>query len=189
VHLDPVDGPSPVVLRCKVLGAASLPRQLPGVVWRGGVDLNPLDVRDDDAVRWLETLVWPEHEERRDKLAAAVELAGEDPPALVRGDLLDELPVLLQDVPDDATLVVFHSAVLAYLPPGDRVRFAELMAGTRGHRVSNEGPRVVPDLAATARAGAPVDSRVGSAPFLLALDGRAVGWTHRHGHALWWALT
>ena len=186
VHLDPADGPSSVVLECEVQGAAPLPREVPEVVWRGGIDLNPLDVRNDDAVRWLETLVWPEHEARRARLAAAVELARADPPALVRGNLLDELPVLLEEVPDDATLVVLHSAVLAYLSPGDRVRFAEMMAGTRGHWVSNEGPRVVPGLAATARADAPTDSSVGSAPFLLALDGRAVGWTHGHGHALWW---
>ena len=44
----------------------------------------------------------------------------------MRGDLLEALPALVAEVPDDATLVVFHSAVLAYLAPEDRARFVRL---------------------------------------------------------------
>ena len=99
------------------------------MVWRAGIDLSPVDVTDDDAVRWLETMVWPEQEERRERLRAAVRIAREDPPYLVRGDLLDELPALVAQAPAQATLVVFHSAVIAYLEPADRERFATMMAG------------------------------------------------------------
>lgn len=180
--LDPVGGPSPVVLDCDVYGGPPLPDALPEVVWRGGIDLNPLDVRDDDAVRWLRTLVWPEHEDRRRRLAAAVDLAREDPPTLVRGDLLTALPGLVEQVPPEATLVVFHSAVLAYLSAEDRARFVDTVTALRGHWVSNEGPRVVPGVAETATTGEPT----GPASFLLALDGQAVAWTHGHGRALWW---
>ena len=82
---DPV-GP---LLECATTG------ELPGValapvVWRAGIDLAPVDVTDDEAVRWLETMVWPEQEERRERLRRAVEIARADPPYLVRGDLLDE---------------------------------------------------------------------------------------------------
>ena len=156
------------------------------MVWRGGLDLNPLDVRDDDAMRWLETLVWPEHGDRRARLSAAVALARQDPPELVRGDLTRDLDRLVDTVPTDATLVVLHSAVLAYLDEGDRLRFTESMAALPGHWVSNEGPRVVPGVTATA--GAPPDAAdvVGQAPFVLGLDGRAVAWTHGHGRGLSW---
>jgi hypothetical protein len=184
--LDPADGPSRVLLECRVDGDPPLPDALPEVVWRGGIDLNPLDVRDDDAMRWLRTLVWPEHEDRRARLAAAVDLAREDPPTLVRGDLNDALPALVEQVPDDATLVVFHSAVLAYLSAEDRDLFALQMAVTPGHWVANEGPRVLPTVAATAPEGPPPGAAVGPAPFLLALDGRAVAWTEGHGRALSW---
>ncbi len=160
--------------------------RLPEVVWRGGLDLNPLDVRDDDAMRWLETLVWPEHGDRRARLSAAVALARQDPPELVRGDLTRDLDRLVDTAPTDATLVVLHSAVLAYLDEGDRLRFTESMAALPGHWVSNEGPRVVPGVTATA--GAPPDATdvVGQAPFVLGLDGRAVAWTHGHGRGLSW---
>ncbi|MER7753846.1 DUF2332 family protein [Kitasatospora sp. NPDC097643] len=33
---------------------------MPEVVWRAGTDLNPVDVRAEDDMRWLEALVWPE---------------------------------------------------------------------------------------------------------------------------------
>ena len=184
--VDPADGPSRVVLECAVGGDAPLPDALPEVVWRGGIDLNPLDVRDDDAMRWLQTLVWPEHEDRRARLAAAVDLAREDPPTLVRGDLNEALPGLVEQVPDDATLVVFHSAVLAYLSAEERDLFALQMAVTRGHWVGNEGPRVLPAVAATAPEGPPAGAAVGPAPFVLGLDGWAVAWTEGHGRALHW---
>ena len=172
-----------MVLDCAVEGPAPLPAALPEVVWRGGIDLNPLDVRDDDAMRWLETLVWPEHDDRRDRLIAAVGLAREDPATLVRGDLNDALPALVDTVPSGATLVVFHSAVLAYLPDDERARFAATVRDLPGHWVSNEGPRVLPDLV---RADVPAGSAVGPAPFVLALDGEQVAWAEGHGRAVHW---
>jgi hypothetical protein len=182
VALDPDSGPSSVVLQCVVHGDPPLPSVLPQVVWRAGLDLNPLDVGDDDAMRWLETLVWPEHEDRRRRLAAAVDLARADPPRVVRGDLNEQLPALAAEAPGGATLVVFHSAVTAYLSDIDRERFVATVRELPGRWMSNEGPRAVPGVAATARRDPPP----GPAPFLLALDGRAVAWAESHGRALWW---
>lgn len=186
VTLDPSDGPSPVRLDCVVEGHPPLPSTVPEVVWRGGIDLNPLDVRDDDAMRWLQQLVWPEHEDRRSRLAAAVDLVRDDPPVLVRGDLVERLPALVAEVPDGATLVVFHSAVLAYLSEQDRSRFTSLASSLRGHWLSNEGAPVLPAQAAAAGPGPPAGSAVGPTRFLLALDGRPVAWTQGHGRALHW---
>src|SRR5690606_6157995 len=67
-------------LPCRVKGHAPLPGLpgLPGVpqvAWRGGLDLHPLDVTDPDATAWLENLVWPEQDERRERLRHAVALA------------------------------------------------------------------------------------------------------------------
>ncbi len=178
--LDPAGGPSPVVLECTAHGPVPLPTALPDVVWRAGIDLRPLDVHDDDAMRWLRTLVWPEHEDRRRRLAAAVEVVREDPPTLVRGSLLDVLPDVVAGAPPDATLVVFHSAVLAYLSPVERSDFVDLVGGLPGHWVSNEGPAVVPGVSDDA------EHRPAGAPFVLALDGSAVAWTEGHGRELWW---
>ena len=49
--LDPVDGPSAVVLECAVEGDPPLPPRLPDVVWRGGIDLNFSQAKLLDSVR------------------------------------------------------------------------------------------------------------------------------------------
>ena len=172
------------VLAAEVTGPVELPVPPPVVAWRGGVDLNPLDVADDDAMAWLTTLVWPEHDDRRARLLDAVAVARREPPALVRGDLLEELPGLVERAAAYAPVVVFHSAVIAYLEPPDRRRFHALMTGLvaegRCHWVSNEGERVLPEVTATAPVGPP------RGDFVLGVDGRAVAWTHGHGRSMTW---
>ena len=79
------------VLRCAVTGPVPLPAELPRVVWRAGIDLNPLDVRNPDDVAWLEALIWPEQDFRRERLRRAIAVARADPPLLVAGDLNDQL--------------------------------------------------------------------------------------------------
>ncbi|HEY4224848.1 MAG TPA: DUF2332 family protein, partial [Pseudolysinimonas sp.] len=70
VALDPTSGTSSVVIPCAVSGSIHLPERLPQVVWRAGIDQSPIDVRDVDEVRWLETLIWPEHHDRVVRLHA-----------------------------------------------------------------------------------------------------------------------
>jgi len=175
-------GPEPR-LDCDVSGSAPLPDALPGIAWRGGIDLNPLAVTDSDAMAWLETLVWPEQNDRRVRLARAVEVARADPPRIVAGNLLDELPTLVAEASAYGTVVVFHSAVAAYLPVPDRERMLELMLGlvTGGgcHWVSNEATGIFPPVS---EAGPPPTPR----RFELALDGRVVAHTHGHGRDLLW---
>jgi hypothetical protein len=170
------------VLRCDVTGAPPLPGRPPQVAWRGGLDLNPLDVADENAMAWLENLVWPEQQDRRTRLRQAIEVARADPPRLLRGDLFTALPELLRDVPDGTTVVVFHSAVVAYLEPHDRGRFQTMMTSLVADGVcrwvSNEAPSVLP---AVVPAGAGPVGR-----FVMGLDGRAVAWTHGHGRSMTW---
>jgi hypothetical protein len=170
------------LVRCTTTGDVPGDELAP-VAWRAGIDLNPIDVTDEEAVRWLEILVWPEQDERRERLRAAVGIARSDPPYLVKGDLVDELPALVAQAPPEATLVVFHSAVIAYLEPAERERFAVMMAGLvadgRCHWVSNEGPRVLPGLV-------PEGVEVPFGRFVMAVDGKAVALTHGHGTEMDW---
>ena len=71
---------------------------------------------------WLENLVWPEQDERRTGCGRPSRLARTDPPRLVTGDLLDLLPDLVGEAAAYGPVVVFHSAVIAYLEPPDRAR-------------------------------------------------------------------
>ncbi|GAB3775327.1 hypothetical protein FB382_004100 [Nocardioides ginsengisegetis] len=172
-------------LSCRVKGDLDRPVGIPSVAWRGGIDLNPLDVTDEDEMGWLTTLVWPEHDDRRERLVAAIEMARTDPPDLVRGDLLEELPALVERAAAHAPVVVFHSAVIAYLEPDDRERFHDLMTGLvaegRCHWVSNEGKRVLPRVTATGP-----DVAAERPTFVLGVDGQTVAWTHGHGRSMRW---
>lgn len=174
--------PGSTTLPCQVDGPMPVPARLPEVAWRGGIDLNPLDVHEDDAMAWLENLVFPEQEWRRERLRVAVEVARAEPPAITKGDLLDELPGLLDKVREHGTPLVFHTAVIAYLEPQDRRRFqammTDLVAAGACRWISNEAPAVLPELNPP---GAQLPAR-----FVLALDGRPLAWTEGHGGALTW---
>jgi len=170
------------VLTAAATGPLPVPAAHADVAWRGGVDLNPLDVSDGDAMAWLENLVWPEQDERRARLRAAIAVARRDPPVLRRGDLLDHLPDLLEEAAPHGMPVVFHSAVVAYLEEAERARFHALMTTLVGSGrcrwISNEGPRVLPLVTG--------DLVVPPGRFVTALDGRPVALSHGHGHAVDW---
>ena len=145
---------SPVRVRCALEGPVPVPAKRPAIAWRRGLDLQPVDVRDAEATRWLLACVWPDHPERRRQLECALALARAMPPTVTAGDLVDDLPRLLAEAPVDAQLVVFHSAVLGYVSPERRRAFAGVLAEVSRQRsvvwISNEAPGIVPELAGLA---------------------------------------
>jgi hypothetical protein len=173
---------SRVMLRCHVEGEWPATGEALTVAWRAGIDLNPLDVTNPDDVRWLRTLVWPEQRERLERLERAMAVARQEPPRIVRGDLNERLGEVAAEAPSYATLVVFHTAVLNYLAAEDRVRFIEQVGQVDGHWISQEGPGVLPDIAARLPQRPPPDT----ATHVLAIDQRPVAFTAPHGGWLRW---
>ncbi|MCB4207608.1 DUF2332 domain-containing protein [Arthrobacter sp. UM1] len=179
---DPADGPSPVVLDCDADDDA--PEHLPEIVWRGGIDLNPLDLdpstpRGRDDLAWMKALVWPGHEHRAQRLEKAARLATEQrargPWTTVTGDLLAELPRLVEQAEREAlgaAIVVIHTAVIVYLP--DPAEFEALMAGLRDRVewLSCEGPSVLPGVAS--RLGERAQAALEPGAFILARNGHPV---------------
>jgi hypothetical protein len=174
-RLDPRDGPSSVEISCEVVDAVT-PTVVPEVTWRAGIDLEPLDVTDPRDLDWLEALIWPEHEDRRARLTAAAEIVAGDPPILLRGDLLAELPRLVERAPRGSTVVVFHSAVLAYLTREARAEFTRLVSALPVRWVSNEAAGVLSAVDARVPAVTETTGR-----FILALDGEPMAITDPHG--------
>jgi len=147
-----IDG-GPPVIDCRLVGdiAPPLPDLVPDVVWRRGIDLEPLDVADPDDVRWLESLVWPGQDARERHLRESLAIAREDPPEVVRGDLTEILEDVARDAPPEATLVVFHTAVLGYLTVADRLAFGRRVEALGATWIASEAPGV---LGLPARPGA-----------------------------------
>jgi hypothetical protein len=178
--LSPGDPAAPV-LRCRPRGPVPVPDALPQVVWRAGIDLDPLDVTDPDDLAWLRCLIWPGEPDRQERLEAAAAVARRDPPRIVRGDLVDDLAALAAEAPTHATLVVFHSAVLVYVEPDRRREFADAVGRLDAVWLSNEAPGVLGGL---------VDEpapRPGTDAFVLVRDGRtALAFTDGHGTWVEW---
>ena len=154
--------------------------EMPAIVGRFGIDLEPLDVRDPRDARWLGACVWPSEVERHVRLAGAIALArgvGENParPAganrppgpmqhatrevgldLRRGDAIDLLPGIVAAIARDVRPVVFHSWAVSYFDREARTRFAEVVRAIVLERdgvwISAEATAVVPGLDAPALA-------------------------------------
>jgi hypothetical protein len=168
------------VFPCDVDAATPLPDRLPAVVWRAGLDLHPVDLHDPGEVAWLETLVWPGQEARAERLRRAIAVGRMHTPPVHRGDLLTDLPALAAKAPPGVTLVIFHSAVLAYLTVEERQRFAAVVRQLDAVWISNESPEVLPELAARLDEPPPRDR------FLLCMDGEPLAVTAPHGQSIRW---
>jgi hypothetical protein len=175
-ELDPPDGRSRVVIPCTI-DEASLPTRLPHIRWRAGADLNPIDATDAQELSWLEALVWPEHDARRERLRAAAAVVAADPPHLLKGDILDRIPQLIRAAPAGAHVIVFHSAVLNYVPRAQREEFTALMSSYPDVTwISNEGAGVLPSI--SAQVGIETRGRT-----IVAVDGRPVALAGPHGQS------
>ena len=169
--------PAAPTLLCHLEGPVPVPETVPEVVWRRGLDLNPLDPADDADLHWLECLIWPGEEGRVERLRAAASTAHRHPVSVERGDLMDRLAELVAAAPRGVTTVVFHSAVLAYVDTGRRASFARMVRDLGVHWLSNEAPGVLEGATAPAERGG----------FLLVENGATVlAETDPHGTWLCW---
>lgn len=127
---------SPVLLRCTLRGKGlpTLPATLPPVAWRMGLDLNPLALRDTQHYRWLQALIWPEHQDRVALLADAHLIYQQHPPTLRRGDLTADLVAVLAEMPAYATPVIFHTHVFNQVVNEAREQVAQQLAAFASER-------------------------------------------------------
>lgn len=122
-----------------------LPRLEPDIAVgdRVGVDLDPVDALDPDALLWLRALIWPEHLERHQRLVDAAEELRAHPVRLLGGDAAEALPGLLSETPEDEALTVYTTVALYQFPRAARERVEEaLIDASRGRpiwRVALEG--------------------------------------------------
>ena len=182
---DPVIGAGWPELTTTTSGTGAAPTRMPEIVWRAGVDLAPLDVRDADDVRWLEALLPADRPARLARLRAAIATVRADPPRVVAGDALAMLPELAAEAraaAPTATLVVASLGTAVYLPPHDRAALRDAAAALGAHLVAFETAAALPGLAERlARRHAPEPT-----PFVLSVDGEPLAHASAHGDRLSW---
>jgi hypothetical protein len=119
-------------LPCQVRGPRSppLPKTMPAVAARVGIDLNPLDLRNRDRLLWLLGQIWPNegYRARAERVLTASEAQRRTPPRLVTGDVLEVLPDVAAGVSQDQSLCLLHSYTVYELPPEARARLDVVVA-------------------------------------------------------------
>ncbi len=163
----PADGPSTVSLVADIAGWGANPPRRPTIVHREGIDLNPLDVTNPADNDWLEALVWPEQAERLDLVRAAAHIVAQSLPRITAGDAVAEIRSAVaraRKAAPKATIVVSSPAMLVYLDPAEREKFATYCARAKVRWISLDGRRVIP------RIGDAADEMGIEGDFVLSLD-------------------
>ncbi len=105
-----------------------------------GCDLAPVDLSDPDAALRVKSYVWPENRERITRMDAAIALAAEKRPDVVKADALDwVLEQLVAPQDDGVTRVFNHSIVWQYIPAERRQAITEAIEAA-GARATAEKP-------------------------------------------------
>jgi hypothetical protein len=111
-------------------GAALPVARQPDVRLRLGLDRSPLDVRDDQAMKWLEACVWPGEPERLERLRAAVaamrQAAGEPAPPVVEAVDAAEIPARVESATRGQTgalILAYQTVFIDYVPAEARAHY------------------------------------------------------------------
>ena len=120
---------APVRIDAELRGAGAIPPLPPAieVASRDGIDLHPVDVQDADQLLWLRALIWPEHEDRHQRLLDAATVLQRSPVRLHTGDAADVLPALLKVVPPEHAVVVYSTITLYQFSPEQRHRLKDVL--------------------------------------------------------------
>ena len=187
-RLGAAQGPT---IRCEWLGDALRPASTPWrLATRLGLDPFPIDLYDEDAVRWLRACLWPHDRVRAVRLDEALALARREGLRVQRADdCIAQIEPWLDSLPPQVQPVLFNSWVLHYFDEAQLARYrtvVERLVRERGLAwVSAEGPALrapgldLPALAPGAQASTLWVLRTPD-------ELRALAWSHAHGTWLQW---
>ncbi|MEM6857587.1 MAG: DUF2332 domain-containing protein [Pseudomonadota bacterium] len=99
-----------------------------------GCDIAPIDLSDPEAALRLKAYVWPDAAARMERIDAAIALASERAPDVIKQDAGDFVAErLAQPQAEGSTRVLFHSIMWQYMPASTQERITTLMEehGTR----------------------------------------------------------
>jgi hypothetical protein len=185
-----------VRIECTVIaGDPPIAPTLPPVAARVGLDLDPVDLRDDEQARWQLACAWPDTG-RLERTRAAHREARLTPITIIEGDAVADVGAAIAVLPDDAMATVTTTWALAYLPRADRPKFVDALAEASRQRpvswISAEGQGVVGLIPSDS---APTDDRGVEASVLGLVtfrdgepDAELLGYVHPHGSSLDWRL-
>ena len=128
-------GEGRVQIKSKILeGALPVFKEVVKVKRKIGIDQNPLDLRNADNATWLKALIWPDLTARFRRMEAAIALAAATNYALLAGSTIDDFRTVIDQLPSEEPLLVYHTHVLYQFSPSERSAFRQLMDHIGAHR-------------------------------------------------------
>lgn len=193
---DLVTGPADSAVRCHGEDRSRDPLRsllIPPIAPRVGVDLHPVSLDDDEAVRWLQACLWPDVPGRLERFRAAVDVLRDGPPQLVEGDIVDALPTAAEAALSAGParhLVVLTSWALTYVHRTRRDQLAEHLAqvaadGTPVSWVSAEPPGAVPGVPQRDSGHAEVNTVLAARRWRDGVEVAPEVYGHCHPHGAW----
>ncbi|QJB68155.1 DUF2332 domain-containing protein [Parasphingorhabdus halotolerans] len=134
-------GPDDSPMRIKPDWRGPVPPHAPvEIISARACDQNPIDLTDDETAQRLKGYIWPEMPARFKRMEAAIAMAKQNPPDLVKADAADwvEAQLVLPQT-NGVTRVLMHSIVWQYLPPETKTRIETAME-TAGEKATEDKP-------------------------------------------------
>ncbi|WP_316569705.1 DUF2332 domain-containing protein [Neobacillus sp. YIM B06451] len=120
---------SEVKIQAAVKGEAQpvFTKPLAPVSARYGLDLHVNDVTKAEDSLWMKALIWPEHRDRRELFEGAVRCMKRNRGKItfIEGDGVELLPRLIERIPENSAIVVFHTHVANQMPPETKLQLLE----------------------------------------------------------------
>jgi hypothetical protein len=117
---------SSVRIKCELRGNSkpALFESVPRVQSRFGIDLQLISPDKNDDVMWLDALIWPEHESRRELFHKAIDMLKQERTSItfVEGDVADVLPNVLARVPAGEIPCVYQTHIWRQLPEAAKAK-------------------------------------------------------------------
>ncbi len=171
------------LMACKITGKPVFDTSL-NIGWRRGQDIHPIDITDASQRDWLETLIWPGQDHRHTRLQSAMREAQNHSFEIEASDAVDGLEALINKAPPDMNVVIYHSAVMNYLPHNRVEEFVTKIRALPVHWISQEDPHLFADFTDNQNNKIQPADMLGR--FALALDSQLLAHTHPHGDDVVW---
>jgi len=151
------------------------------VISRTGCDVAPIDIRNDDDRRRMQSYIWTDQLDRHARMRAAVEIAAATPFTLEAEDAAQWVARKLAEPAAGAVTVLFHSIMWQYMEAGTTVAIEAAIRAA--------GARATPDTPLAWLAMEPVDLK--SFPLIRlttwpGAESRTLGTVHFHGRWARW---
>jgi hypothetical protein len=95
------------------------------IAYRIGIDLTPILPHNQDAIAWLQALIWPEHTERRTQLQLALKIVAVNPPTLIAADATTVITQVIRELSTDVTTCIFQTHTFNQFTLQARTQFVQ----------------------------------------------------------------